>query len=43
MLLSESRVMGDPGCSKLAEAITLVFGKVPFEIWPVHRLSVCLL
>ena len=39
--LTENRIMGDPGCSKLAEAIKLVFGKMPFEIWPGHRLSVC--
>jgi hypothetical protein len=42
MPLSENRIMGDTGCSKLAEAITLVFGKVPFETWPGHRVSVCL-
>jgi len=26
-LLPENRIMWDPGCSKLAEAISLVFGK----------------
>lgn len=39
MSLPENRIMGDTGCSKLAETITLVFGKVPFETWPGHRLS----
>ena len=40
MPLPENRIMGDPGCRKIAAAITLVFGKVPFETWPGHRLSV---
>ena len=42
MSLPVKRIMGDTECSKLAEAVTLVFGKGPFGTWPGHRLSVCL-